>query len=115
VLQTLGERIRTLRRQRRWSQKQLGAAAGLERSYINGVEHGRQNLTIGAVHRLATALEVPLEQLLRTLPPVGRKVALEALALAESRPSGPGSGDPEVGDQTSSTRTKNHGEERTSP
>jgi methanogenic corrinoid protein MtbC1/DNA-binding XRE family transcriptional regulator len=64
ILHDLGAHIRALRRSRHWSQQQLGDTAGLDRSYINGVEHGKQNLTLGAIHKLATALDVPLDQLL---------------------------------------------------
>jgi DNA-binding XRE family transcriptional regulator len=63
-LRELGGRIRELRRGRRWSQQQLGVAAGLDRTYVNAVEQGKQNLTLAAVLRLAAALEVPPDQLL---------------------------------------------------
>jgi methanogenic corrinoid protein MtbC1/DNA-binding XRE family transcriptional regulator len=64
VLRELGERIRERRRARRWSQQQLGDAAGLDRTYVNAVEQGKQNLTLSAVLRLAGALEVPVDRLL---------------------------------------------------
>ena len=64
LLRGLGERIREQRRARDWSQQQLGDAAGLDRSYVNAVEQGKQNLTLAAVLRIAAALEVPVDQLL---------------------------------------------------
>jgi transcriptional regulator with XRE-family HTH domain len=42
----------------------LAQAADLDRTYISAVEHGKQNLTLAAVMRLAEALDVPFEQLL---------------------------------------------------
>jgi DNA-binding XRE family transcriptional regulator len=45
LLRELGERIREQRRARHWSQQQLGDAAGLDRTYVNAVEQGKQNLT----------------------------------------------------------------------
>lgn len=63
-LQRLGKRIQTLRKARRLNQQTLAQAAELDRTYISAVEHGKQNLTLGAVMRLADALEVPFEQLL---------------------------------------------------
>jgi transcriptional regulator with XRE-family HTH domain len=64
LLVHLGQRIQALRRARRWSQQQLGDTAGLHRSYVNAVEQGRQNLTLGAVVKLAAALDEPLDGLL---------------------------------------------------
>jgi methanogenic corrinoid protein MtbC1/DNA-binding XRE family transcriptional regulator len=63
-LRELGRRVQGLRKERQWSQEQLAQAAGLDRTYISMVEHGKQNLTLGAVMKLADALEVPLERLL---------------------------------------------------
>jgi transcriptional regulator with XRE-family HTH domain len=45
------------------TQQELADAAGLDRTYISGLEHGKQNPTIGALLRLATALETPLDRL----------------------------------------------------
>ena len=63
-LQRLGKRIQTLGKARHLNQQTLVNASDLDRTYISAVEHGKQNLTQGAVMRLADALEVPLEQLL---------------------------------------------------
>lgn len=63
-LRLLGQRVHDLRESRRWSQRQLAEAAGLDRTYISAVEHGKQNLSLGAVMKLADALEVPADHLL---------------------------------------------------
>ncbi len=63
-LKELGERILTLRKARQMSQQNLADAANLDRTYISAVEHGKQNVTIGAIVKLSTALRVPLKQLL---------------------------------------------------
>ena len=60
----LGRRVQELRNARDWTQQKLAEAAGLDRTYVSGLEHGKQNPTLSAVLRLATALEVPLERLL---------------------------------------------------
>jgi ribosome-binding protein aMBF1 (putative translation factor) len=60
----LGERTGALRRARGWSQQQFAAAAGLHRTYVNAVEQGKQNVTIGAAVRMAEALGIRLEELL---------------------------------------------------
>ena len=42
----------------------MADTAGLERTYISTMEHGKQNVTIGAVVKVAKALDTSLEQLL---------------------------------------------------
>lgn len=59
----LGRRLQEMRSARGWKQQQLAEKAGLDRTYISGLEHGKQNPTIGALLRLARALEVPLDRL----------------------------------------------------
>lgn len=59
----LGGRVQTLRSGKGWTQQQLAESAGLDRTYISGLEHGKQNPTIGALLRLATALETRLDLL----------------------------------------------------
>jgi transcriptional regulator with XRE-family HTH domain len=64
LLGTIGAAIRELRRARGLTQQQLGEAADLDRSYVSAVEQGRQNLSLGAILRLAHALDVPLNTVL---------------------------------------------------
>jgi methanogenic corrinoid protein MtbC1/DNA-binding XRE family transcriptional regulator len=59
----LGLRVQELRSGRGWTQQQLADEAGLDRTYISGLERGKQNPTIGALLRLAAALETPLDRL----------------------------------------------------
>jgi methanogenic corrinoid protein MtbC1/DNA-binding XRE family transcriptional regulator len=59
----LGGRVQELRSGKGWTQQQLAEGAGLDRTYISGLEHGKQNPTLGALLRLARALEVPLDRL----------------------------------------------------
>jgi DNA-binding XRE family transcriptional regulator len=59
----LGRRVQELRSARGWTQQRLADEAGLDRTYISGLEHGKQNPTIGALLRLATALGAPLDRL----------------------------------------------------
>jgi len=63
-LKTLGGRIRETRRDLCLTQKQLAERAKLDRTYIVAVERGRQNVTVGAVMRIAEALGVPIDRLL---------------------------------------------------
>ena len=59
----VGRRVQELRSGKGWTQQQLAEGAGLDRTYISGLEHGKQNPTLGALLRLARALEVPLDRL----------------------------------------------------
>lgn len=69
-LALMGRRINTARTSRRMTQQQLADASELDRTYISLVEHGKQNLSIGAVLKIANALEVPMGDLL-ALPSPG--------------------------------------------
>ena len=63
-LNELGGRILTLRKSNGMSQQALADAADLDRTYISAVEHGKQNVTVGAIVKLSLALKIPLNQLL---------------------------------------------------
>ncbi len=63
-LALMGQRVNAARTSRRMTQQQLADAADLDRTYISLVEHGKQNLSIGAVLKIANALEVPMGDLL---------------------------------------------------
>ena len=60
----LGRRIKAIRTSQKITQQELGDLSGLDRTYISSIEHGRQNLTIGAVLKISIALDVPIDHLL---------------------------------------------------
>jgi methanogenic corrinoid protein MtbC1/DNA-binding XRE family transcriptional regulator len=64
LLSRVGENVQALRRLKNWKQQQLALAAGLDRAYLSGVENGKQNLSLSALHKLARALDVPTQDLL---------------------------------------------------
>lgn len=64
VLIRFGERLRELRRQQNVSQESLAHAAGLHRTYISSVERGERNISLENIDRLATALGIPLAELM---------------------------------------------------
>lgn len=70
-LVALGKRIQSYRRAQRLSQQQLAESSGLDRAYISAVEHGKHNVTLGAVAKLAEALDLPIEELLVGDPEFG--------------------------------------------
>lgn len=60
-LTLLGRRIKAIRTRLGMTQQELGKASGLDRTYISAVEHGRQNLTVGALLKISQALEMPMD------------------------------------------------------
>ena len=53
-----------LRRERAWSQEQLGFEAGLHRTFIAHVERQSRNLSLDSLERIAVALQVHPYELL---------------------------------------------------
>ena len=64
VQQLFGERVRTLRARVGFSQEELAERAGLDRSYVGGVERGERNISLENICKLATALNVPASALM---------------------------------------------------
>ena len=62
-LALMGRRINSARAQRGMTQQALAEVSGLDRTYISLVEHGKQNVTIGAVLKIAHALDMPIGEL----------------------------------------------------
>ena len=63
-----GDRVRDLRRERGWSSQEAFAHdAGLDRTYISGIERGRRNPTLDIIVKLARTLDVPPSQLLSSI------------------------------------------------
>lgn len=52
-LQVLARNVRALREQRGESQEEAAKGAGLHRTYLNRVERGHVNVTVGTLVRLA--------------------------------------------------------------
>jgi transcriptional regulator with XRE-family HTH domain len=64
-LRALGKRVRILRLTREMTQGELAAAAGLSRNFVSLIEHGSHGIDVVRLLRLAAALGVPLDELLR--------------------------------------------------
>jgi len=64
VRDRLAANMKRLRKERGWSQEALADAAGLDRTYISGIERKVKNPTITVVDRIAVALECRLGDLL---------------------------------------------------
>lgn len=63
-----GEHLRELRRARGWaSQEAFAHHAGLDRTYVSGLERSRRNPTLDVIVKLAHALDVRPAELLSTI------------------------------------------------
>ena len=52
----LAANMKTLRKERGWSQETLAGEAGLDRTYVSGIERQVKNPTVTVVERIAQAL-----------------------------------------------------------
>ncbi len=59
----IGERLRALREEKKFSQGDIEKRTGLLRCYISRVEHGYTVPNVETLEKLARALEVPIYQL----------------------------------------------------
>ena len=64
VRHRLAVNIKRLRKERGWSQETLADEAGLDRTYISGIERVVRNPTVTVIERLAVALGCKLGQIL---------------------------------------------------
>ena len=63
ILKRVGARLRKARQAKGMSQETLALAAGLDRSYVSGLERGEFNVSIVALSKLARAAGVRLAAL----------------------------------------------------
>ena len=60
----IGERVRKYRRQKGWSQEQLGAMISFSQSKISKIENGDWD-SLSDLRLIAKVMEVPIEELVR--------------------------------------------------
>jgi len=63
--QKFGENMKKIRLEKCMSQGDICRSLGLDRAYISNVENGKQNLTISTMEKVAKALGVNVDQLLK--------------------------------------------------
>jgi len=68
LLTTLGSRLRTIRESLGMTQESLANEAGLDRSYIGGVERGERNISFLILCRIASALKIDIASLTKGMP-----------------------------------------------
>lgn len=61
----LGENLRRLRMEKSLSQGGLAKTLGVDRAYISNIESGRMNPTLSTLEKIAGALDVSIEILIK--------------------------------------------------
>ena len=59
-----GQRLRTLRKQRGWTQIEMAELFGLDRSYLADVERGKRNISIVNLEIIASGFGLSISKLL---------------------------------------------------
>lgn len=63
ILIKFGNRVRSLRKEKRLSQEELAFKANLHRTYIGMIERAEKNITLNNIQKIANALEIRLTDL----------------------------------------------------
>ena len=65
VSKQFGQRARVIRLKQGLSQGDVAKRLNVHRSYISGIERGIRNPSLKVIQRIAKALEVPMEKLIK--------------------------------------------------
>ena len=65
ISQKLGDNIKRIRLRRKMSQGDICRAIEMDRSYMSAIESGKKNVTIAVVEKIARALNVSVDELLK--------------------------------------------------
>ncbi|QTN34838.1 helix-turn-helix domain-containing protein [Cognatishimia activa] len=63
IRKKFGNRIRTLRTEKGFSQEAFADECGLDRSYMGGVERGQRNIALVNIEKISQALGMSLSEL----------------------------------------------------
>lgn len=58
IKRQFGSRLRSIRKQKGFSQEALALACELDRTYIGGAERGERNVSLINIHKIASALNI---------------------------------------------------------
>jgi transcriptional regulator with XRE-family HTH domain len=61
----LGKNLKKIRTAKKMSQGDISRALDVHRAYISGIENGKRNPTLATIEKLANALGVSVDELLR--------------------------------------------------
>jgi len=60
-----GQKVKAIRKENGLSQEELATKSGLHRTYISDIERGDRNVSLKNVEKLAKALRIPIDYLLK--------------------------------------------------
>lgn len=62
-----GQKIKTLRLSKGYSQEKLAELSDLDRTYIPGIESGKRNVSIVVIEKIAKAFHMSISELMESL------------------------------------------------
>ena len=65
ISKKLGDNIKKIRTRKGMSQGDICRALDMDRGYMSAIENGKKNITISQLERLAKALDVSVDKLLK--------------------------------------------------
>ncbi len=65
ISKKLGENIKQIRKKKDMTQGDICRALNMDRSYMSAIENGKKNITLGILEKLAAALDVSVDELLK--------------------------------------------------
>jgi len=65
ISEKLGKNIKKIRAKNKMSQGDLCRKSGIDRGYMSAIENGKNNITIETLEKIAWALEVSPDKLLK--------------------------------------------------
>src|SRR6202034_2118726 len=80
VDETVGARIRILRKRRKMSQSELGKALGVTFQQVQKYENGKNRVSASRLHLVATTLDVPIAELFGGAPRTSSMSAAQSVA-----------------------------------
>lgn len=67
ITETIGNRIKELRKEKGISQEKLALNAELDRTYVAGVESGKRNPSVKSLEKILIALDVSFEDFFKNI------------------------------------------------
>lgn len=61
IKERIGERIVQLRKAKKLSQQKFAYEADMERTYLNHIEKGRKNISVGTLEKILVGLNISLK------------------------------------------------------
>lgn len=85
VKKSIGDRIRSMRNEKGWSQEELAHRADLHPSHMGQIERGETGFTIDSLEKVIKALDTTFEELFRFMSEEYRDTDTETLAYIINR------------------------------